>query len=621
MNASRHTILRELFDAAMERQPEERLSFVRQACNGDPAMLEEVQRLIQAHREAGSFIETPAASPAREMAEQISSGGRIGPYLLLRELGRGGMGTVYLAVRSDDAFRKIVALKIVRPGHELQEYVRRFREERQILAALDHPNIARILDGGNTDDGFPYYVMDFVDGSPIGEHCDRSQLGLNDRLRLFQHVCAAVQYLHENLVVHRDLKPSNILVTADGTVKLLDFGIAKIQRPGGVKQVLQPGCDSTRMMTPGYASPEQIKGEPVTKASDLYSLGVILYELLTGKHPYGNSHVRSQDMGPMFDGTEPPKPSANILESPGRVQETTSQLRRRLMGDLDRIALMTLRREPARRYASAQALNDDLQRFMDGRPVLARKDTIPYRAVKFVKRNRILVAMCLAVLIAVCVGGWQAIQARVLRERADNKEVEIQHLLEVLGSRLGNWPRSSDEAPTNRLTREEQLQDLQKLTYAFRVDFPAVLRLRPGITDRRRLLVRTAITYLAAAERLTASDPGLETEIAMAYQQVADVQGGPQQPTLADRQEAAENYQRAFRIVRNLANGTPGNPVLKDQLSVLATRLAAVGASPLQVAEPTSTRAPRESAPNISSKVDSVAIAVKKKPAANSTFA
>ena len=197
MNASRHTILRELFDAAMERQPEERLSFVRQACNGDPAMLEEVQRLIQAHREAGSFIETPAASPAREMAEQISSGGRIGPYLLLRELGRGGMGTVYLAVRSDDAFRKIVALKIVRPGHELQEYVRRFREERQILAALDHPNIARILDGGNTDDGFPYYVMDFVDGSPIGEHCDRSQLGLNDRLRLFQHVCAAVQYLHE----------------------------------------------------------------------------------------------------------------------------------------------------------------------------------------------------------------------------------------------------------------------------------------------------------------------------------------------------------------------------------------------------------------------------------------
>ncbi|MBI3471325.1 MAG: serine/threonine protein kinase, partial [Candidatus Solibacter usitatus] len=265
MTPERYKLVRDLFDAALEKPPREREAFVLTAAQGDDEVVEKVRILLLAHRDADDFIEQPArpassvfTPPPRTAAPPTTGSGslqegRIGYYKILRELGRGGMGSVYLAVRSDDTFRKLVAIKVMRADAAQEEFIRRFQQERQVLANLDHPNIARIIDGGATDDGLPYYVMDYVEGVPLDEHCNKNQLDLADRLRLFQQLCSAVQYLHDNLVIHRDLKPSNILVTRDNTVKLLDFGIAKLQLPGSVGQTIAISGQPSLLMTPGYA--------------------------------------------------------------------------------------------------------------------------------------------------------------------------------------------------------------------------------------------------------------------------------------------------------------------------------------------------------------------------------
>ncbi len=340
MDAQSQAWLEQLIAAAANIPATEREAYIRQAC-GERTDLAEI-----------AIERFKAPVPTKTIPVQASAAQMIGPYRVLRELGKGGMGVVYLAVRDDGAFRKNVAIKLLRGDAVTREFVERFRNERQVLANFDHPNIARILDGGDTTDGMPFYVMEYVEGRPIDRYCDEEKLSLNDRLRLYQKLIAAVHYLHLNHVVHRDLKPSNVLVATDGTVKLLDFGIAKQLGPASMELTTAEGTP----LTPAYASPEQFTGRADTK-SDVYTLGVILYLILTGRLP--------------DQGTIKP-PSESVREDYQRTQETTKQLKKRIMGDLDMVVLKAMSRESRNRYATAQEFSEDLERFLQGQPVLAR---------------------------------------------------------------------------------------------------------------------------------------------------------------------------------------------------------------------------------------------------------
>jgi len=428
MTPERWQRVKELFQTALEGEASQRAAFLDDSCAGDPALRRQVEALIASHEQEPSFLEAPAfevGAPTLEEDEaELMIGQRIGPYELVREIGHGGMGAVYLAVRADDEYQKQVAIKLVKRGMDTDAILRRFRNERQILANLDHPHIAKLLDGGTTSDGLPYFVMDYVEGLPIDGYYDTNELPTLERLKLFRTVCSAIHYAHQNHVVHRDLKPSNILVTAEGVPKLLDFGIAKLLNPELPSQTV----DSTaalRFMTPEYASPEQVREETLTPASDVYSLGVLLYELLTGHRPYRLGSRTPPEVARIICEEEPEKPStviSRVEEVPGPdgtlrlTPESVSQtreghpekLRRRLSGDLDNIVLMALRKEPNRRYASVEQFSEDVRRHLEGLPVIARKDTLSYRATKFIKRNKasvIMTALFAMVLIALLTAG------------------------------------------------------------------------------------------------------------------------------------------------------------------------------------------------------------------------
>src|SRR5262245_28667108 len=419
--------VKDLFGAALDLPPSEREVILEAAAGEDAALAAEVRRLLAAHEKEGTFLEEIVAGEGRillERGEDASAAGRrIGPYELLEPIGRGGMGSVYLARRADKEFEERVAIKLVRPGAFSEQALRRFRFERQTLANLSHPGIARLLDGGTTEDGVPYFVMEHVAGLPIDEFCGARDLPLEERLRLFRDVCDAVQHAHRNLVVHRDLKPSNILVTGDGRVKLLDFGIARLLPEAGEQP---PGLTRTfeRVMTPEYASPEQIRGEPVTTGSDVYALGVLLYRLLTGEHPYRFESERPSDIERVVCEQEPRRPSTAVGRgTPPAPERGTARLRRRLRGDLDNIALKALQKEPARRYGSADQLSEDVGRYLRGEPVQARRVTLAYRASKFVRRHRVGVAAAslavVSLLAALVVSLLSARAARLEAAKAD----------------------------------------------------------------------------------------------------------------------------------------------------------------------------------------------------------
>ncbi|MCP4655611.1 MAG: serine/threonine protein kinase [bacterium] len=414
MQAERWQRIETLFAAAAERSVGERAEFLETRCGDDPELRTEIERLLDADERAGTFIEDAVETAASE----LEIGRSIGPYQVIRQLGRGGMSSVHLAVRADAQFRKRVAIKLVRRGMDTDDILRRFRNERQILASLDHPNIAKLLDGGTTDDGLPFFVMDYIEGEPIDTYCDQQQLSIRQRLILLRDVCSAVHYAHRNLVVHRDLKPSNVLVTTDGVPKLLDFGIAKLLNPELTEGSLAPTGRLLRLMTPSYASPEQITGGAITTASDVYSLGVLLYELLTGRRPY-RVEGGPEEIERVICTQRPDRPSTTVtrevtstvtggegaVRSPMELSHTRGaspeQLRRALRGDLDNILLMALRKEPARRYGSVEQLAEDLGRHLTGRPVIARKDTVAYRAGKFVGRHRLGVAAAVTSLVLI----------------------------------------------------------------------------------------------------------------------------------------------------------------------------------------------------------------------------
>ena len=412
----------ELFHTALEQKPAERARFLEQACEQEPELKAEVESLIASMGGVGDFLEAPAERELTTFDDPEPApeqGLLVGPYRLLELIGSGGMGVVYLGEREDDEYRGQVAVKLVKRGMDTEQILRRFRTERQTLANLTHPYIARLFDGGSLPDGRPYLVMERVEGQKLTHFCDSRSLSINDRIRLFRKVCSAVHHAHQNLIVHRDLKPSNILVTEDGDPRLLDFGIAKILDPVGALDVTGPGA---RFMTPDYASPEQIHGGQITTASDIYSLGAILYELLTGHHPWRGAQ-ETQSTWPDTPAVDavPEKPSDRVRRESGTPTHLEAHLRRHLEGDLDTILLMALRAEPERRYASVEQFSQDLERFLRGLPVVAQRDTLGYRTRKFVNRHKTAVAAALLLVISLLLGiaGTWTQATKAARERDD----------------------------------------------------------------------------------------------------------------------------------------------------------------------------------------------------------
>ncbi len=386
-----------LFYAALELKNDGRAAFLDEACGNDIELRKEVDSLLRSSEQTMGFLQNPVLEGVQQItAEKDIAGKRIGAYQILRPLGEGGMGKVYLASRADDLYHKEVAIKTLQGGHgQSRAMLLRFRSERQILANLDHPNIARLLDGGITEDGLPYLVMEYVNGLRVDDYCRRNQLGIKQRLQLFCIVCAAVEYAHKNLVVHRDLKPANILVTTEGIPKLLDFGIAKLldSESGEPTRTLT----SERMMTPEYASPEQVRGDQVTTATDVYALGVLLYELLTGKRPFQLDTTSPFEMARIICEQNPEPPS---MASASTTELAVPDAAHILRGDLDNIVLMAMRKEPARRYVSVGALADDVKAYLTGYPVHARTDTWKYRSGKFVRRHKAMVSAAAIVTLA-----------------------------------------------------------------------------------------------------------------------------------------------------------------------------------------------------------------------------
>jgi tetratricopeptide (TPR) repeat protein/predicted Ser/Thr protein kinase len=436
-------------------------------------------------------------------------GHRIGPYRVVREIGRGGMGTVYLAERDDAEFDQRVALKLVREAQS-ERVLRWFRYERQILASLEHPNIARLLDGGTADNGIPYLAMEYVEGTPIDEYCIERRLGVEERLSLFRQVCAAVDFAHRRLVVHRDLKPRNILV-AGGTPKLLDFGIAKLLSPDGSDDTATD--TRQRVLTPEYASPEQIRGEPIRPANDVFALGVLLYRLLTDRGPYGSPTPPPYELARAVCEQEPEVPSAVVEDR---------DLRRRLKGDLDTIVKKALGKDPEGRYASVAQLDADIERHLAGLPIQAHDSTFTYRARKFVARHRIGVASAAAIVLAL-VGGlaatmWQAHQTELQRARAERRFAEVRQLANSLIFEV-----------------HDGIENL------------------PGATPTRELLVKRALDYfdrLAAEEK---DDPALQRELASAYDKLGGVLGRPYASNMGDSEAALASYRKALTIREALA--------------------------------------------------------------------
>jgi tetratricopeptide (TPR) repeat protein len=537
-----------VFERVLELPADDRAAALDRDCAGDEELRREVEALLAAHAGAGSFLDSPSLFFEQDAASAhgagLEPGQVIGRYRVVRELGRGGMGAVYLAARGDQQFEQLVAIKLVKRGMDTDAVIRHFRNERQILAGFDHPNIARLLDGDATEDGRPYFVMEYVDGVPVDEYCDRHGLSVSERLELFRAVCAAVSYAHRRLVVHRDIKPSNILVTADGVPKLLDFGIAKLLQPSDGGSALT--ATGLRPMTPEYASPEQVRGLPASTATDVYSLGVVLYELLTGQPPYRFTSRSPLDVARTITETEPPRPStvvATIAATTGdgrsaapdagapkragrRREGSPERLRRRLRGDLDNIVLMAMRKEPARRYQSVEQLSEDIRRHLEALPVLARQDTFAYRGAKFLRRNAAASAAAALVFVTLVAGivatSWQTRRAREAQARA-----------------------------------ERRFADVRELANAVLFDYHDAIEDLPGATPVRERLLRDALTYLDSLAAEAADDRALQRELAAAYERVGDVRGQAYGANLGDRDGAMESYRKALQMRAALLAAEP----------------------------------------------------------------
>ncbi len=508
MTSGRWRQVEALFERAIEIAPGEREAWLRERCAGDLELLAEVTRLLECDSTAGITL-TQQVSRA---AGLIDSGRReqtsAGPYRLTREIGRGGMGSVYLGERSDGQYEGEVAVKLIRPGMDTDFFLDRFKRERQALARLQHPNIARLLDSGTTAEGLPYIVMERVNGVRVDEWAATERPGVPAILRMYLDVCRAVAHAHQRFIVHRDLKPGNILVEAGGTPKLLDFGICKLISDSPSAET----STAAGMLTPDYASPEQVRGESITVASDVFGLGAVLYRLLTGRPPHV---IDKPGMAALFKAVcedEVPAPS-RVAADPARA--------RALSGDLDLILLKSLQKEPERRYASAEQFAEDLRRVLEDEPILARGDTVWYRTSKFVRRN--LLAVCAGAALAVSLLGGAAVSLKLAREA------------------------------------DQRLQQVRRLANIFVFDVHAAIRDLPGSTKARKLIVETGTQYLDSVAVTAKGDIPLQVELAQAYLHLAELQGGTFNSNLGDLDGAAISQEKARTLIETALAASPAN--------------------------------------------------------------
>ncbi|MGC2235030.1 MAG: protein kinase [Pyrinomonadaceae bacterium] len=527
--------VKDVLEKAIEVAPALRSDFLEKACGGNGDLRCEVEALLDFDNTNAGILEENAFSAVLHNGEGAKTfiGRHIGNYKIVGELGAGGMGAVFLAERADGAFSQRVALKLIKRGMDSDTILRRFFTERQILASLKHPNIAHLIDGGTTADDLPFFVMEHVEGETITEYAARENLDLEERLKLFREVCAAVSFAHQNLVIHRDLKPSNILVTKDGNAKLLDFGIAKLLKTG------TNGDTATQnfVFTPEYASPEQIKGEKLTTASDVYSLGVILYELLTGNRPYKTDSKNIGEIIRAVCETEPERPSS-VVNRPLQVeresdthqnkQRTTGCERRTkpqaLRGDLDNIILKALRKETERRYSSVEQFSEDIRRHLEGLPVTASKDTWNYRASKFVRRNRIGIAATGLIFLS------------------------------LLGG-LAATAYQSQIARTERGKAERRFKDVRQLANSFMFEINEQIMISP--VKARELLVQRAVEYLDKLAAESGDDIELQNELAAAYEKIGDVQSEIFKPNAGKTSEALSSHQKALELRKKIFAAEP----------------------------------------------------------------
>lgn len=568
--------VKNLLDEVLSIEPSKRSIFLKESAVSDYVKAE-IESLMAFETEAENLMNLSAIEFSKDFFSEEDSpnsllGQQIGTYRVIREIGHGGMGAVYLAERNYGKFEQKVALKMLKREMNTSAIRRRFRHEGEILASLEHPNIARLLDTGTTDDKTPYLAMEYVEGLPIDEYCRKNTLDLNGRLDLFRQVCGAVNFAHRNLIVHRDLKPSNILVTNEGIPKLLDFGISKILS-SEIEQINSATVTRLGAMTPSYASPEQLQRKSVTTATDIYSLGVILYELLCGHRPFEEKEENLKDIFQAVLESEPPFPSSVLekdlgkfktfskkeIELPESIDElptiplalenNTTPIKSThtkseqyfltsgsLRGDLDNIVMKALRKEPERRYSSADNFAEDLHRHQRGLPVTARPNTFMYRAEKFVQRNSLSVSVGILFFLAL-IGGivatmWQSKIAQYEREKA-----------------------------------EKRFNDVRTLANSFLFDFSPLIENLPGSTPARELLVKKALEYLDNLSRETGEDLELQLELAAAYQKVGDVQGHPYNPNIGDTKGAFESYEKSLSIRQKLVNASPNDLRFQEELS------------------------------------------------------
>ena len=527
MTPERWKEIRTLFDRVSELDPGDRDKWLGRECAGDAELADEVRSLLASSAVAGEFLEVPAVEQIHrsDPEPEAPPPARIGSWDIEREIGHGGMGTVYLGVRDESGFRLRAAVKLVRRGMDSDFILRRFRTEREILAGLDHPNIARLLDGGSTTDGRPYFAMEYVEGRHLLEECAARGADTRQRIALFLQVCDAVGYAHRHLVVHRDLKPSNILVTPEGSPKLLDFGLARLLQPraGEARELTETGF---RLLTPDYASPEQVRGERITTSTDIYSLGVVLYHLVAGRGPYRTTdRPSSEAIARAVCDQEPERPGVSR--------------------DLDNIVLKALRKQPERRYDSVGALAEDLKRYLEGRPVMARKDTLGYRAARFVGRHKAgTAAAAVGALALAGAMGAALYQARVAR--------------------------------AERAAAEARFSDVRQLTDSFLFEFHDAIRNLPGSTPARELVVKRALQYLEKLSSIKGGDAELQRELATAYERVASVQGGMYETHVGDTGGARQSLAHALAIRRELAASAHATRDDREALAQAELQLAQV---------------------------------------------